>query len=127
MPATTVQAVCHFSEIRPRRYHHCRAINLMGSSKHAVSRAYCNLSFLSSQQPPKLTAADISHSQQNDLCIGEVWHAVIQNSADHANKGKHPDVPLLLKEWEKLEVKDLLYRMTKLPSSPVRQETVAPT
>lgn len=106
MPATTVQAVCHMSEIRPSRYHHWRAIDLMGSSKHAVPRAYCNLSFLSSQQLPKMTSADISHSQQKDPCIGEVWHAVTQNSTDRVNKGKHPDVTLLLKECEKLKFKD---------------------
>lgn len=74
-----------------------------------------------------MTSADISHSQQKDPCIGEVWHAVTQNSADCANKGKHPDATLLSKEWEKLKVKDsVLYRMSKPPNRPVRQQLLLP-
>lgn len=70
--ATTVQAVCHMSKVRVPHCHGCRVVDLMGSSKDAVPRAYCNLSFLNTQQLPKLSAAEISNSQQKDPCIGEV-------------------------------------------------------
>lgn len=127
MPASAVQAVCHMSSVRLPHDHRCRAVDLLGSSKHAVPRAYCNLSSLSTQPLPKMTSAEISHSQQIDSCIGEVWHAVVQNSADRANKGKHPDVSLLLKEWEKLKVKDtVLYRISRPPNKPIRQQLLLP-
>lgn len=96
MPATTVQAVCHMLEIKTPHHRHHKAIDLMGSSNYAVPRAYCNKSLLSSQELPKINLADISHSQQKDPCIGEVWLDLMQNSVNHANKGKHPDVSLLL-------------------------------
>ena len=74
-----------------------------------------------------MNSADISHSQQKDLCIGEVWRAVMQNSVDNANKGKHPDVSLLLKEWEKLKLKDsVLYRESNPPNKPFRQQMLLP-
>ena len=127
MPAPIVQAVCHMSSIRPPHSRRYRAVDLLGSSKHAVPRAYCNLSSLSMQPLPKMTSADISHSQQKDPCIGEVWRAVVQNCADRADKGKHPDMSLLLKEWEKLKIKDsLLYRMSKPPNKPFRQQLLLP-
>lgn len=52
MPAPSVQAVCHMSSIRPPHYQRHRAVDLLGSSKHAVPRAYCNVSSLSPQPLP---------------------------------------------------------------------------
>lgn len=125
--ATTVQAVCQMSKVRVPHCHRGRAVDLMGASKGAVPRAYCNLSFLNTQQLPKLSTAEISNAQQKDPCIGEVWRAIIQKSATHANKEKHPDVSLLLKEWDKLIVKDSgLYRMSHPPNKPARQQLLLP-
>ncbi|XP_029104416.1 uncharacterized protein LOC114909432 [Scleropages formosus] len=127
MPADSVQAICQMSSVRPPRYRHCRAIDLMGSSKGAVPKAYCNLSFLNIQQLPQLTPTDLSYSQQKDPCIGEVWHAVNQKNAERANKVRHPDVSLLLKEWDKLQVvNSVLYRMSKPPNKPPRQQLLLP-
>lgn len=127
MSAPSVQAVCHKSSIRTPHPHRCRAVDLLDSSKHAVPRAYCSVSSVSTQPLPKMSLADISHSQQKDPCIGEVWCAVVQNCADRANKQKHPDVSLLLKDWEKLKVKDsVLYRISKPPNQPVRQQLLLP-
>lgn len=97
MSAPSVQAVCHMSSIRTPHPHRCRSVDLLGSSKHAVPRTYCSVSSVSTQPLPKMSLADISHSQQEDPCIGEVWCAVVQNCADRANKRKHPDVSLLLR------------------------------
>ena len=37
----------------------------------------------------------------------------------HVYNGNHPDVSLLLKEWEKLHIKDsVLYRISKPPNKP---------
>lgn len=70
-----------------------------------------------------MSLSDISRCQQKDPCIGEVWHAVVQNCAEQANKTEHPDVSLLLIEWVRLKVKDsVLYRISKPPNKPVRQQ-----
>jgi len=125
--ATSVKAVCHMSKVRVPHCHLYRAVDLIGSSKGAVPRAYYNFSFLNTQQLPKLSAAEISNSQQKDACIGEVWHAIIQKSANHAKKEKHSDVSLLLKEWDKIMVKDsVLYRMSHPPNTPARQQLLLP-
>lgn len=121
MFAFSVQAVCHMASVGSRYSRCCRAVDLLGSSKHAVPKAYCNVSSVSTQPLPKMSLSDISRCQQNDPCIGEVWRAVVQNCAEQANKREHPDVSLLLKEWEKLKVKDsVLYRISKHPNKPVR-------
>ena len=127
MPTSAVKAVCHMTSVSSRRHRPHRAINSLGSSKHAVPRAYCNLSSLTTHELPNMTTAQISQSQQEDPCIGEVWCAVSQGNIGSANKRGHPDVALLLKEWEKLKIKEsVLYRISKPPNKPLRQQLLLP-
>lgn len=88
---------------------HClphRAIDLTCSSKSALSNTYYRVFSLSTQQLSKITSAEILHAHQRDPCIGEMWSAVIKDKGNAADKEEHPDVCLLLKEWEKLKLID---------------------
>lgn len=78
MPTSAVKAVCHMTSVSSRRHRPHRAINSLGSSKHAVPRAYCNLSSLTTHELPNMTTAQISQSQQEDPCIGEVFQFGVQ-------------------------------------------------
>lgn len=62
MSAPSVQAVCHMSSIRTPHPHRCRAVDLLDSSKHAVPRAYCSVSSVSTEPLPKMSLAEVSHS-----------------------------------------------------------------
>lgn len=127
MHSGVVQAVCHIAGVQAWGSLNSRAIDLMGSSKDAVPRAYCSLSQLNCEALPKLTSTDLAQAQQRDPCIRELWNAFTQHDGTQANKGNHPDVALLMKEWDKLKLKDsVLYRVSKPPNKSARQQLILP-
>lgn len=128
IPPTSVKAMCQVSHVcRPRYSPSVRAIDLLGASKQAIPRAYCNVSSVSTHHLPKLTSDEIAQSQRTDPCIGEVLKAVDRKDMKCADHKKHKDVSLLLKEWEKLQLKDsVLYRVSKPPNKPLCQQLLLP-
>lgn len=124
----SVKAMCQVSNVcRPRYSLSARAIDLLGAPKEAIPKAYCNVSSVSTHHLPKLTPAEIAQSQRTDPCIGEVLKAVAQKDMKCADHKRHKDVSLLLKEWEKLQLKDsVLYRVSKPPNKPLCQQLLLP-
>lgn len=127
IPVTSVRAMCQLSHADLKHARPHRAIDLIGASRNAIPRAYCNLSTISTQQLPKLSSTEISQSQQEDPVIGEVWKAVNKKNLQCADKSKHADVSLLLKEWGKLKIRDgVLYRVSKPQNKSLSQQLVLP-
>lgn len=82
---------------------------------------------MNTQQLPAMSQREISQSEQDDPCIGEVWKVVRENNITNADRHRHKDVPLLLKEWERFNISiDFLYWVGKLPNKPQSQQMVLP-
>uniref|UniRef100_A0A3B3QDK9 Gypsy retrotransposon integrase-like protein 1 n=1 Tax=Paramormyrops kingsleyae TaxID=1676925 RepID=A0A3B3QDK9_9TELE len=128
VPSSSIRAICQSTHVTcPAFPHSNRLIDFYGACSKAVPQAYCRVLKVNTQQLPALSQREISQSQQDDPCIGEVWKAVRENNITQADRHRHKDVPLLLKEWERFKISgDVLYRVSKLPNKPRSQQMVLP-
>jgi len=55
-------------------------------------RAYCNLATLDTSMIPKLSSEDLSHAQQEDPCLGEIWRALKGGDLSKIRKEAHKDL-----------------------------------
>lgn len=46
------------------------------SHESAVPKAYCDVAAVASDQLPTFNFDELQEAQKNDVCTGEVWHAV---------------------------------------------------
>ncbi|XP_059819440.1 uncharacterized protein LOC132390922 [Hypanus sabinus] len=129
VPAPGVKAMCQFvitvkAEGRGRLE---RAVDHLGVFDDAIPLVYCDLTALGTKQLPELSPGEVATAQQNDPGIGTVWRAVEKGDGALAEKAKHPYVPLLLKEWSRLKLKNkILYRVTTPPDQPRCWQLVLP-
>ncbi len=126
--AAGVRAMCQTSVVT-KQENPCasRAIDHLGPSMQAVPQAYCNLSTLRVGEMPMLNAAELSHAQQEDLGISEVWSALCHGDATKVDKTKHRTCPLLLREWDRLKIRQgVMYRITSPPGKSRRSQLVLP-
>uniref|UniRef100_A0A674CT74 Gypsy retrotransposon integrase-like protein 1 n=1 Tax=Salmo trutta TaxID=8032 RepID=A0A674CT74_SALTR len=127
IPASGVRAMCQMSNVvRVTPGLSSRVIDQLGASMHALPQAYCNLSMLKSQMP-RLSTVELSASQQEDPCLGEMWVALNKHDVTRVTKTKHPLISLLLREWEKLKMEDgVMYRITHPPNETRRAQLLLP-
>ncbi|XP_059818324.1 uncharacterized protein LOC132389768 [Hypanus sabinus] len=115
VPAPGVKAMCQFAitvkaEGRGRLE---RAVDHLGVFDDAIHLAYCDLTVLRTKQLPELSPGEVAAAQQSDPGLGTVWRVVEKGDVDLVDKGKHPFVPLLLKEWSRIKLKNqILYQVT---------------
>lgn len=104
-----------------------RVVTSLGGSPKSVPVAYCNLATLDLAFTPKMSSSDLSRSQQDDPCFGEVWRAFKERNPSRVNKSIHKDLPLVMREWEKLEMEDgVMFRCTQVPNKPRRKQLLLP-
>lgn len=113
--ADSIRAICNLSEVTKEYSCPERGSDHLGLPMHAIPKAYCNLSTLNLKGMDILSLAEISTAQQEDPALNEIWKAVKQGEPDHI-KSKNSVVLLLLREWERLKLRqDVMYRITVPP------------
>uniref|UniRef100_A0AAY4C672 Gypsy retrotransposon integrase-like protein 1 n=1 Tax=Denticeps clupeoides TaxID=299321 RepID=A0AAY4C672_9TELE len=128
IPCGSVKALCQVSQVRGRKhFQSARIIDIIGASKQVIPRAYCNVSSVCTHHLPKLNPGEIAKSQQADPCIGEVIKAITEGDVSCADRTKHKDISLLLKEGKRLRLEDsILYRVSKAPEKQAHQQLLLP-
>lgn len=123
-----VRAMCQTAEGNKRRKPSPgRAIDQLGPSSLAVPQAYCNMSTLSVKTMPILSPTELSDAQRECPGIGEIWSALNKGDLTQVDKTKHPTCPLLLREWDRLTIRQgVMYRVTSPPDKPHRSQLVLP-
>ncbi|MGH0155154.1 UNVERIFIED_CONTAM: hypothetical protein FKN15_028521 [Acipenser sinensis] len=127
--APGVRALCQTASTdkRTNRIPPDRVIEQLGAPMSAVPRAYCQLAALDTNQLPNINQQELQAAQKEDPCIGEVWLAVNQRDPDSVDRTTHADIPLLMREWDKLTLEQgLLYRIIKLLDKPDRKQLLLP-
>lgn len=128
IPASGVRAMCQLSILDKSEFGaSSRAVDHLGASCHAIPQEYCNLTMLSRKELPALSPFELSAAQQEDPCIGGIWSAFSQKDISKVDKARHPTTSPLLREWDKLEMKDkVLYQVTNPPDRTSRSQLMLP-
>lgn len=104
-----------------------RIVTSLGGSPKSVPRAFCNLATLDTSMIPKLSSADLSHAQQEDPCLGEIWRALKQGDLSKIRKEAHKDLSLIVREWDRLVMENgVMFRCTQAPDKPRRKQLCLP-
>lgn len=104
-----------------------RIVMSLGGSVKSVPKAYCNLATLDTSVIPKLSSADLSRAQQEDPCLGEIWKALKGGDLSRVNRESHKDLPLIMREWERLVMENgVMFRCTQAPGKPRRKQLCLP-
>lgn len=104
-----------------------RIVASLGGSSKSVPAAYCNLAKLDALKISKLSSEDLSCGQKDDPCLGEIWRALKEGDLFMVQKKTHKDIPLILREWDRLVLENgVMFRCTQVPGRPRRKQLCLP-
>lgn len=128
IPPSGLKAVCQQVEVIESSEVNTWVVDQLGVSLKPIPDCYAFLARLELGPLEQLSKRDLQRAQEVDPVIGEVGRAVRGGCSPQLVKNTHPDIKLLLREWEKLVLKDsLLYGVTKRTNWMEIQQLVLPS